>query len=82
MKPKGLLHIMDWIKILPQVENANIQQLAKKHDVTYAHLHKLIHIFEVHGWLTIERVGRENKMRLTRRGYSLAKLCKKIVKEA
>lgn len=62
-------------------QNQNISYHAKYLNVTYSHILKIVKMMEKNSWLEIEKVGRENIMKLTPTGEKISQLLRLIEKK-
>lgn len=68
------------INLLANIDNdMPLPALIKRIDVSYAHLIRLIHMFQDKGFITVNKVGRTNYLYLELKGYEMKSVCQAII---
>lgn len=69
IKKSNPVKVTIWMRALYHLESApNASQLAMMVNCTYSHMIDILEIFGERGWVTVKKVGRENKYKFTEKG--------------
>jgi len=74
-----VIRTMAWMRIMPHVEGMYASQIAKKLDITYSHVVKIIRALEKKGWISREKHGRIVRYKFTSSGHKMKNCCDDIL---
>ena len=70
---RNVISIPGWMKVIYNIHEANISDIAKKADIQYTHVFNIIAELKKQKIVTVEKKGRVNIVKLTNLGYDIYK---------
>jgi predicted transcriptional regulator len=75
-------HIPNWITVMKEIlisNNPYILDLARKTNITYSHIAKIIYHLKEDNLVTVTKKGRTMQIVLTEKGQKVAAACNKLI---
>lgn len=79
MNKQGMIGVMDWVRVLPKLENNILCRLSSELGITYSHIFNITREFEKRRWIAKERIGRHHDYKLTVSGKKMSLLCEEML---
>lgn len=76
----GRIFLPNWVFLLPVVCTGGAERLCRRLGVSYGNVYNLIREFIRCGWLSVEKVGRNNVYTYTAEGLRVVHLCNELIK--